>query len=96
MLKLHLILYNSDNTDNDVFDDEADYLHISEDSPDEHRSKTRIIQGRTVKKPRFVKIFEETSVKEGNELLLTCHVEGHPKPDVTWYTSFLNFLKFFN
>ena len=77
----------SDNTDNDVFEDE--YLHISESTPEmllleQHERNFQIIPIIKYSKPKFIKEFDETSVKEGNELLLTCHVEGYPKPEVSW------------
>ena len=70
----------SDNTDNDVFE-EDDELRISENSPD---GAIRIIPIIKQSKPKFIKQFEKTKVKEGNELLLTCNVEGVPKPEILW------------
>jgi hypothetical protein len=71
----------SDNTDNDVFEQEDDELRISENFCQEN---VRIIPIIKHSKPKFIKQFDKTSVKEGNELLLTCHVEGVPKPEIHW------------
>jgi hypothetical protein len=91
----------SDNTDNDVFED--DYLHISEDSAgspaqsgNEHEPiKLSIIKPKARKpiqnpfssgaKPKFLKLFESTTVKESGVLLLSCQVVGEPKPDLFWH-----------
>lgn len=35
-------------------------------------------------KPKFLKLFESGSIKEGNVLLLTCQVVGEPKPELVW------------
>ena len=35
--------------------------------------------------PRFVSVTNDTNVLEGGEVLLPCHVTGHPLPVVTWY-----------
>lgn len=95
------ILFNkTDNTDNDVFEEE--YLHISESdgspvlSSHEFESHSRTIllnQSRKPMtpvneyqtKPKFLKLFESSTIKENSALLLTVQVFGEPIPDVSWH-----------
>ncbi|CAF0740265.1 unnamed protein product [Brachionus calyciflorus] len=90
----------SDNTDNDVF--EEDYLHISEGSPspindyETSESTSCTIKSFTKKpkvdyqlviglKPKFLKLFESCKIKENNILSLTCQVVGEPQPELKWF-----------
>lgn len=91
--------YRSDNTDNDIFEEE--YLHISEDSGgspvlsgnEYESSKTIHLNTRRQMspvneqqiKPKFLKLFESTRIKENSALLLTCQVFGDPMPDIYWH-----------
>jgi len=36
-------------------------------------------------KPKFLKLFESSTVKENSALLLTCQVFGEPMPDIYWH-----------
>ncbi len=87
-----------DNTENDVFED---YLHISEESQhsgnDEpykistirmrSSSKVRIPSASqlTGSKPKFLKLFESSKIKENSILFLSCQVIGEPRPKVSWF-----------
>ena len=93
--------YRSDNTDNDVF--EEDYLHISEDSggspvlsTHEFESASRTILLNQPKKPmtpvfehqvkpKFLKLFESSTINENSAILLTCQVFGEPMPNIFWH-----------
>jgi hypothetical protein len=98
-LKISLTLFFKDNTDNDVFEEEYLHISeespTKEDYPNKsHLSKSHLkIKYLTKKidsnlssglKPKYLKLFETTKIKENSALLLTCQVIGDPKPDLYW------------
>lgn len=97
--KISLTLFFKDNTDNDVFEEEYLHISeespTKEDYPNKsHQSKSHLkIKYLTKKidsnlssglKPKYLKLFETTKIKENSALLLTCQVIGDPKPDLYW------------
>ncbi|RNA17973.1 muscle M-line assembly unc-89-like, partial [Brachionus plicatilis] len=98
----------SDNTDNDVFEEE--YLHISEGSSSPGEDLEPIDQPLWLKKkvtknqdndyrlvvglkPKFLKLFESCKIRENKILSLTCQVVGEPQPNLKW---FKNGMELFN
>ena len=104
LLTFYLLNSLSDNTDNDVFEEE--YLHISESdgspvlSNYEFESNSRTLHPSNSfrrstnimpmlsehhSKPKFLKLFESSTIKENSALLLTCQVFGEPMPEIHWH-----------